>query len=94
MSLPNQAHTWPQWCRTVAIINIESVTAIEALDDLMGVPGLDAVLIGPGDLSDNLGVLREYTHPWYIEALDTIVTKARTEGLRAGNHIAYTDGIE
>jgi 4-hydroxy-2-oxoheptanedioate aldolase len=42
------------------IVNIESGPAIEALDKILAVPGLDAVLIGPHGLSCNLGVLERY----------------------------------
>ncbi len=35
----------------ILIVNIESVPALEALDDILAVPQLDAVLIGPHDLS-------------------------------------------
>ena len=38
------------------IINIESVPAIEAMDDILAVPDLDGLLIGPRDLSSNLGL--------------------------------------
>ncbi|MEM7538412.1 MAG: aldolase/citrate lyase family protein [Chloroflexota bacterium] len=78
----------------VAIANIESVAAIEALDDILAVEGLDAVLIGPHDLSCNLGIPEQYTHPRYIEAVETIITKARAAGLGAGNHIAYANGMD
>jgi hypothetical protein len=47
----------------ILIVNIESVPAIEALDEIRAVPGLDAVLIGPHDLSCNLGIPEQYDHP-------------------------------
>lgn len=78
----------------VAIVNIESVAAIRNLDNILAVPGLDAVLIGPHDLSCNLGVPEQYDHPLYIEAVEEIISKARAAGLGAGNHIAYANGIE
>lgn len=78
----------------VAIVNIESVPALEALDDIVAVEGLDAVLIGPHDLSCSLGIPEQYSHPRYIEAVETIITKARAAGLGAGNHIAYANGME
>lgn len=78
----------------VAIVNIESVAAIEALDDILAVEGLDAVLIGPHDLSCSLGIPEQYTHPRYIDAVETIINKGRAAGLGAGNHIAYANGME
>jgi 2-keto-3-deoxy-L-rhamnonate aldolase RhmA len=39
-----------------AIIQIESKTAVERADELLSVPGLDGVLVGPWDLASSLGV--------------------------------------
>lgn len=74
--------------RTV-IANIESVPALEAYDELLAVPGLDAVLIGPHDLSCSLGVPEQYTHPRFVGAVETIVGKAADRGLGAGIHMIY-----
>lgn len=68
------------------IVNIESVPAIEALDDILAVPGLDAVLIGPHDLSCNLGVPEQWDHPKFLAACETIFRKARAAGIGAGIH--------
>ncbi|MDR3402595.1 MAG: aldolase/citrate lyase family protein [Chthoniobacter sp.] len=68
------------------ILNIESVPAIEALDQILAVPDLDAVLIGPHDLSCSLGVPEQYTHPKFREAVRTIFGKARAAGIGAGVH--------
>ncbi len=70
----------------VLIVNIESVPAINALDEILKVPGLDCVLIGPHDLSCSLGVPEQYSHPRFIEAAHTIFRKARAAGVGAGIH--------
>ncbi len=70
----------------VLIVNIESVPAIEALDDICSVPGLDAVLIGPHDLSCSLGIPERYDHPRFDEAVRTIFRVARSRGVGAGIH--------
>jgi 4-hydroxy-2-oxoheptanedioate aldolase len=68
------------------IVNIESVPAIAALDGILAVPGLDAVLIGPHDLSCSLGLPEQYEHPRFLEAVRTIFRKARAAGIGAGIH--------
>ncbi len=68
------------------IINIESVPAIEALDEILAVPDLDAVLIGPHDLSCSLGVPEQWEHPKFLSACETILGKARAAGVGAGIH--------
>ncbi len=47
----------------ICILNIESIPAVENLDKLLSVPGVDAVFIGPHDLSVNMGLPEMYDHP-------------------------------
>ena len=68
------------------IVNIESGPAIEALDEILVVPDLDAVLIGPHDLSCSLGVPEQFDHPDFLDACETIFQKARAVGVGAGIH--------
>jgi 4-hydroxy-2-oxoheptanedioate aldolase len=68
------------------IANIESVPAIENLEAICSVPGLDAVLIGPHDLSCSLGIPEQYSHPKFDEAVRTIFRIARSRGVGAGIH--------
>jgi len=71
---------------SVLIVNIESTPAIAALDEILAVPGLDAVLIGPHDLTCSLGIPEQYGHPRFDQAVRTIVRKARAAGVGAGIH--------
>jgi len=71
---------------SVLIVNIESVPALEALDDILAVPGLDAVLIGPHYLSCSLGLPEQYAHPRFEQAVREVFRKARAAGLGAGIH--------
>jgi 4-hydroxy-2-oxoheptanedioate aldolase len=68
------------------IANIESVPALENLHDICSVRGLDAVLIGPHDLSCSLGIPEQYDHPRFDEAVRSIFQIARQHQLGAGIH--------
>ena len=70
----------------VLILNIESQPAIDALDNLLAAPEVDALLIGPHDLSCNLGVPEQYDAPEFLAAVQTIFDKAHTAGRGAGIH--------
>lgn len=70
----------------VLLVNIESVPGVEALDQILAVPGLDGVLIGPHDLSCSLGVPEQYDHPLFEQAMREIITKARAKNIGAGAH--------
>jgi 4-hydroxy-2-oxoheptanedioate aldolase len=68
------------------IVNIESQPALGALDAILAVPGLDAILIGPHDLSCSLGHPEDYEHPVFEAAVVDIIRRARAAGIGAGIH--------
>ena len=70
----------------ILLVNIESVAAIEALDEILGVPDLDGVLVGPHDLSCSLGHPEQYDHPAFEQALGRIIAKARAGNVGVGIH--------
>ena len=53
----------------IVVLNIESQPAIDNLDALLAVPGVDCTLIGPHDLSCNLGIPFEFDHPKFRAAV-------------------------
>lgn len=69
------------------IINVESVPAIKQLDALLDIDGLDAVLVGPHDLSCSLGIPEQYTDKRFLSAVEMIFQKARSKGIGAGIHM-------
>jgi 2-keto-3-deoxy-L-rhamnonate aldolase RhmA len=71
------------------LINIESAPAMAALDALLAMPDLDGVVIGPHDLSINLGIAEQYTQPRFTEAVTEILGKARARGIAAGYHFGF-----
>ncbi len=82
-------------CDNVLIVNIESRPAMDCLDDILKVPGLDAVLVGPHDLSCSLGIPEQYTNPTFIEAVDEIIRKACEHDITAGIHLIFPEiGME
>jgi 2-keto-3-deoxy-L-rhamnonate aldolase RhmA len=65
-------------------IQIETREAIEQLDAILAVPGIDTVLVGPNDLAAALGHLGEPTHPDVEAAIVRVVERATAGGLPAG----------
>ena len=62
---------------SVCIIGIESVAAIENLDNILQVGGVDAVFVGPNDLTITLGIPDQYDHPDYEAALREVIRICR-----------------
>ena len=67
---------------------IETAQALANLDAIMSVPGLDAVYIGPSDLSLALGCKPAFDDvaPPVAQAIDHILARAKAHGLVAGIH--------
>ncbi|PHN05413.1 HpcH/HpaI aldolase family protein [Flavilitoribacter nigricans] len=74
----------------LVIANVESVPALERLDELLTVDGLDGVFIGPHDLSISMGIPEQYDHPDFVAAVKTIIQKARKHTLGVGIHFSET----
>ena len=70
----------------LCIPQIETVEALENLDDILSVPGIDACYIGPMDLSISMGITPEMDGeaPQYAEARRRIVEACRRHGVIAG----------
>jgi 4-hydroxy-2-oxoheptanedioate aldolase len=65
---------------------IESTQAIENLDDMLkNVPGIGFCLIGEGDLSQELGLARQYEHPEVLDAMRQIVATCHKHKVVVGN---------
>lgn len=62
---------------------IEDVATVERIDEFVAVPGIDAVCIGPNDLSGTAGLLRQQQHPTVKGAIDRIIDTAAAAGLPA-----------
>ncbi len=72
----------------IAWAMIETKQAIDNLDAILATPGLDAVYVGPADLSNSLGhpPRLDPEIPEVVEAIDLIVAKSKEHKLRVGIH--------
>ena len=73
---------------------IETNQSLENLDVIASVPGVDVLLIGPSDLSIELGVPLDYPCDTYQRALDKIAATAAKRGIAAGIISSRPDGPE
>ena len=72
--------------QTLLIVNVESTPALDNLAEILHVPDLDGVLIGPHDLSCSLGIPEEYDNPKFIDTCAEIFRQARLAKIGAGIH--------
>jgi 4-hydroxy-2-oxoheptanedioate aldolase len=72
----------------VLLAMVETVAALNQLDDILSVPGLDGVYVGPADLALSMGVPPGFdpVNKDVRDAIATIVSRTRAKGLMAGIH--------
>lgn len=69
---------------TLIIAQIESPKAIENVDEIAAVDGIDVLFVGPMDLSICMGIPRQFDHPDYLAAILKVVEAAERHGKRSG----------
>ena len=77
----------------VVFAMVETAMALDHLDEILSVEGLDAIYVGPSDLSLALGCRPVFddVDPRVEQAIDHIVDRARAHGVRAGIHNGRPD---
>lgn len=74
---------------SIVIPMIEQKEGVEHVDEILAVPGVDGVFIGPYDLSASYGVMGELRHPLVLAAMQRVVAAARASGKAAGVHVVH-----
>ncbi len=69
---------------TLVVFQIETKRGLEARDEILSVPGVDAVMIGPADLSISLGVPGDFQHPIMVDAMEKIRDSCIAHGVVPG----------
>jgi 2-keto-3-deoxy-L-rhamnonate aldolase RhmA len=68
----------------LVIAQIETQEAIDNLEDIMSVEGIDAIFVGPMDLSMSLGLHGQQTHPKNLDTIDRILEVGKKKGVPVG----------
>ena len=68
----------------LVVLQIETLRALEARDELLSVPGIDAVMVGPVDLSISLGVPGDFLNPKMVDAMEKIRDTCLAKGIAPG----------
>jgi len=68
----------------VTAIQIETLAALDSVEEIARVPGVDVLFVGPRDLSHALGIPGQMDHPTFREALGRVSRAAEAAGVAAG----------
>ena len=69
---------------TLSVVQFETVKAIERADELLSIPGLDVIMVGPADLSIALGIPGQFENPLLVSTVDGLIEKCKKHGVVPG----------
>lgn len=78
---------------TLRFIQIEDIMAVERLDEICEVPGMDGFIVGPNDLSASMGHLDNTLHPEMLPVYDRIGEITRRHGKVLGVSVGYDSAV-
>ncbi|HEY3366042.1 MAG TPA: aldolase/citrate lyase family protein [Symbiobacteriaceae bacterium] len=73
--------------QVLTLAQIESLEALEILDQIAAQPGIDILFVGPLDLSQAMGIPGEVTHPRLLAAIDQVIAAAARAGKQTGIYV-------
>jgi 2-dehydro-3-deoxyglucarate aldolase/4-hydroxy-2-oxoheptanedioate aldolase len=79
----------PDFCKAandavLVNVQVEHVDAVRNIDEIVAVPGLTSIVLGPNDLAGSMGYMGQPRHPDVIRTLELVIGKARRAGLFVG----------
>ena len=85
--------TYQEWVKdeVVVIAQIEHIDAVNNLEDIFSVPGIDGIIVGPYDLSSSLGKPGDFNSKQYLDSLKKIKHLINSKKIIAGIHIVEPD---
>ncbi len=76
---------------TLVVVHIEGKEGVDHLEQILQVPGLDVIFLGPYDLSQSLGLPGQVDHPRVRSTMEGAIQMCRRAGIAAGT---YADNID
>ena len=75
----------------IIVAQIEHILALNNLDDILQVKGLDAIMVGPYDLSGSMDITGNFQHARFVQAMNSIFSKAQEYNIPMGTHLVQPD---
>jgi 2-dehydro-3-deoxyglucarate aldolase len=76
------------------IAQIENIKAVKEIEQILKVPGLDAIIIGPYDLSASMGITGQFSSKKFQDCLKKILNSCNKFNIPSGVHVIQPDTIE
>jgi len=73
------------------IAQIEHINAVNNLEEILQVDGLDAIIVGPYDLSASMGITGKFDTREFIEVMNSIINRCKKYNVPCGDHVVHPD---
>ena len=83
-----------QGINSLVVVQIEHIDAINNLEAILSVEGVDAYIVGPYDLSGSLGIPGDFMAPKFLEAMSQVREVSRRLAVPGGVHIVEPDPLQ
>jgi 2-dehydro-3-deoxyglucarate aldolase/4-hydroxy-2-oxoheptanedioate aldolase len=68
----------------LSVVQIETLAALNNVEKIAVIPGVDVLFVGPSDLSASLGIPGQFEAPQFLDALSRVADACRTANIAAG----------
>lgn len=79
---------------TLTVIHIETIAAVDAIEDYVKIDGLDVLFLGPTDLSQSMGLVGRKDHPRLLCAMDRVAEVVSGSDKTLGIFVSSLDDVE
>jgi 2-keto-3-deoxy-L-rhamnonate aldolase RhmA len=77
----------------IVALQIEHIEAVKNVADIVAVPGIDVICLGPNDLSGSMGLLGQIEHPSVVEAITRVLEEAARHRITTCMGMAFTPAV-
>jgi uncharacterized oxidoreductase len=79
---------------TLCVIQIERQEALDNLDEMLAIPGVDVACLGYMDLSVDLGIAAQLEHPRMVAAIERLIAVCEANGVTAGIICPHLEAVQ
>ena len=91
-NFPEYAHKANE--EIMVIVQVETMTAVNNIDEILSVPDIDAVFIGPSDLSASMNILGQFDNPELLKAMNIVEESAKKHKVALGTLCATIEQMQ
>ena len=84
-----QFQEYLDWEKTgsIVIVQVEHIDAVDSLEEIFSIDGVDGYIIGPYDLTSSIGIPGQFEHPDFLSAMEKIHLVASKLNMKGGIHV-------